>query len=780
MQKKLFKPKTMAALSILLAMEVIIARFGTIRPSESMKLSLDFVPVAAAAIMYGTAPAIVMSILADILGAFLFPVGPFFPGFTVTAALTGLIYGLFLHKKQTFPRIFCAVILQQLICSLLINTFWLKLLYGLPYLPTLVARLVQCGIMAAIQLVLIPLLAAAIRPYLKRGIQMTVKDAIDYIETCTWSATRLGLERTQELLHGLGDPQKRLKFVHVAGSNGKGSTCAMLSSILQSAGYRTGLYISPHIEDFSERIQVNGEKISGVDLAAITERVRRIADQMEDHPSQFELITAIAMVYFLEKKCDLVVLEVGMGGALDSTNAIDAPEVAVITNIGLEHTEYLGSTLEEIAETKGGIIKPGCTCVVYPSDPKVVQTISAICRQRAVQMTEARTEDIVPSENSVEGQVFAFRDLSDLRISLLGEHQLKNAAVVLTTVEALRNRGWAISDQAIRSGLKNTVWPARMEILHRDPLFMLDGGHNPQCAQALVRGLEQYLPRQRVTFLIGVLGDKDYAEILNIIRPYGASYVCLTPDNPRALPASELADLIQKNGQTAVAAQNAEQGILTALKAGDPVVAFGSLYLAGEIRKAFPKAVKHYQRRLALNRRNALSVEDRKLGSEAICSAIIGSDAYRAADTILVFNSFGSEADLSDVMKKAQADGKQVCWPCCITKNEMSAYAPLNDNAWKTGSYGIREPDPDYSALIRPQQIGLVICPCAGFDRFGNRVGMGGGYYDRYLPKCERAVVMIAAFEAQRLESVFTERTDWTADCIATERGIFQAEEKLT
>ena len=192
---------------------------------------------------------------------------------------------------------------------------------------------------------------------------MTPQEAVAYIENYTWSASRLGLERTRELLHALGDPQKQLKFIHVAGSNGKGSTCAMLESILRCAGYRTGLYISPYIQQFCERIQIGGHNIPGERLAAITEQVQTIADHMADHPSQFELVTAIAMVYFQQEHCDIVVLEVGMGGALDSTNVIDAPEVAVITNIGLEHTDYLGSTLAEIAATKAGIIKPGCCTV---------------------------------------------------------------------------------------------------------------------------------------------------------------------------------------------------------------------------------------------------------------------------------------------------------------------------------------------------------------------------------------------------------------------------------
>ena len=188
---------------------------------------------------------------------------------------------------------------------------------------------------------------------------MTTQEAIDYINTHTWSQWRLGLARTKELLHRLGDPQRHLRFVHVAGSNGKGSTCAMIERILREAGYRTGFFPSPYIEDFRERIQVSGEYITEEALCEITERVRAEAEAMEDHPSQFELITAIGMEYFHRKRCDLVVLEVGLGGEFDATNVIDAPEVAVITHIGLEHTEYLGDTLAKIARTKSGIIKTG-------------------------------------------------------------------------------------------------------------------------------------------------------------------------------------------------------------------------------------------------------------------------------------------------------------------------------------------------------------------------------------------------------------------------------------
>ncbi|MCD8331723.1 MAG: bifunctional folylpolyglutamate synthase/dihydrofolate synthase, partial [Oscillospiraceae bacterium] len=342
---------------------------------------------------------------------------------------------------------------------------------------------------------------------------MDVAEAIAYIENYTWSATRLGLERTRALLRGLDNPQKRLKFVHVAGSNGKGSVCAMLSSILRRAGYRTGLYTSPYILEFCERIQVNGENIPGVRLAEMTERVRVIAEEMDDHPSQFELTTAIAMAYFEECKCDVVVLEVGMGGELDSTNAIDTPEVAVIMNIGLEHTEYLGDTLEEIAYTKAGIIKPGCETVCYNGPPEVMAVLRQVCRERIAPLRCVDLSQLVPLKRDLSGQQFLWQGQS-LKLPLLGEHQLRNAAVALETVQALRRRGWIIRAEAVADGLAQTVWPARFEVCRRTPLFVVDGGHNPQCARALAQTIDSYLPGQKVTFLVGVLSDKDYPAML--------------------------------------------------------------------------------------------------------------------------------------------------------------------------------------------------------------------------------------------------------------------------
>ena len=418
---------------------------------------------------------------------------------------------------------------------------------------------------------------------------MTETEAVSYIENYTWSATRLGLDRTRTLLSKLGDPQKGLKFVHVAGSNGKGSTCAMLESILRAAGYRTGLYISPHLQSFRERFQINGRPVSGQRFAAVTERVRAAAEEMDDHPSQFELSTAIAMVCFLDEGCDIVVLEVGMGGALDSTNVIEAPEAAVITNIGLEHTEYLGNTLEEIAAAKAGIIKPGCNAVCYDSSAKVTQVVQAVCREKCVPLRMADFSQLEPVSRGLDGQEFLWRGQS-FRIPLLGRHQLRNAAVALETVLILLRRGWNIGADAVRDGLAQVTWPARFEVLRREPLFILDGGHNLQCIQALAETMDDYLPGQKVTFLMGVLADKDWRDMVDTVLPRAARFLCVTPDSPRALPAEALADYLRGRGMDARACGSVEEAVSAANALPGPTVAFGSLYMAGTVRELFQKA----------------------------------------------------------------------------------------------------------------------------------------------------------------------------------------------
>ncbi len=355
---------------------------------------------------------------------------------------------------------------------------------------------------------------------------MTREEAIAYMESYGRSGTRRSLKRIRELLEKLGNPQKGLKFVHVAGSNGKGSPCAMLEAVLRAAGYRTGLFISPYIQDFCGRIQVDGERIPGEALGRITERVREIAEAMAEHPYHFELVTAVAMVYFAERKCEITVLETGLGGLLDSTNIIDPPEAAVITNLGLEHTEVLGNTLKEIATAKAGIIKPGSACVCYESDGEAVETIRAVCGKRGVPFHLAAEAAVLPVSATLDGQVFRWEG-ETYRLRLLGRHQLRNAGTALETIRVLRERGWRIPEEAVRTGLAETRWPARLEVLRREPPVLLDGGHNPQCAEALACSLKSLLGEERAVFLTGVLRDKDYPRMMACLMPLASEFVCL-------------------------------------------------------------------------------------------------------------------------------------------------------------------------------------------------------------------------------------------------------------
>ena len=421
---------------------------------------------------------------------------------------------------------------------------------------------------------------------------MTYEEALSYIHSICWKGSKLGLDRTRELLGKLNDPQKELKFIHIAGTNGKGSTAAMLSSILEEAGYRVGLYTSPFINRFNERMQVNHQPIPDEELAALTEYVRPHADAMADSPTEFELITALAMVWFARQKCDIVVLEVGMGGELDSTNIIDVPEAAVIAAMGLDHVKELGPTMADIARAKAGIIKEGGRVVSYGGNLEADEVIAAVCRARNASLCQPDFSAIVPGDFSLEGQTFSYKGWCGLRIPLVGAYQMNNAAVVLETVEVLRQRGWSVSDEAVRKGLADTRWPARFEVLRRDPVFIVDGGHNPHGIRATAESLRRLFPGRKITFVTGVMADKDVEHILGLIVPLADQFFTVRPDNPRAMDAGELARRIEAMGAKATACASVRDGVDRAIQAEGPhgvACALGSLYMSGEVRSCFGK-----------------------------------------------------------------------------------------------------------------------------------------------------------------------------------------------
>lgn len=433
---------------------------------------------------------------------------------------------------------------------------------------------------------------------------MNYESALEYIHAVQWAGHKPGLSRTRTLLAALGDPHKKLRFVHVAGTNGKGSTAAMLASCLQAAGYRVGLYTSPFINRFNERIQVNGEQIPDDALVRLVERVRPAADAMADVPTEFEIITALGMLWFAEEKCDIVVLEVGLGGRLDSTNVIDAPEAAVIARIGLDHTKLLGTTLAAIAGEKAGIVKPGSAVVSWPQDAEAMAVVEAAAAAADDTLTVPDFSRLAVGAvdwNAPGAPVrsFSYGRFANLRTKLLGSYQPSNAALAIETAVALRERGWRISDEAVRQGVADAAWPGRFEIVRAgegEPTIVVDGGHNPQGAQALVDSLVDVFPGRKPVFIIGVLEDKDYPVMLETVLPHGSAFVAVAPDNPRALPASKLARAIRWTGQDLLGcsacvnpyvARDMADALAHARELAGPdglICSFGSLYSVGALK----------------------------------------------------------------------------------------------------------------------------------------------------------------------------------------------------
>jgi dihydrofolate synthase/folylpolyglutamate synthase len=386
----------------------------------------------------------------------------------------------------------------------------------------------------------------------------------------------------------LGNPEKNLKFIHIAGTNGKGSTAAMLANILKEAGYKTGLYTSPYIHNFNERIQINGVPISNRALEQMTERIRPIADNMQDHPTEFELVTAIALEHFNETACDIVVFEVGMGGRLDSTNVIETPEVAVITAIGLDHTAELGDTVEKIAAEKAGIIKPKGTVVTFQQQESVMNVFRDKCAAQNAKLVLAEMDKLKPVRQSLDGQTFDCGNLKGLELPLLGAHQLLNASLALAAIDELKKRGWKIPETAVRDGLRTVRWPGRFEVMRKNPVFVVDGAHNPHGVESAVKSLNMLFPQQKITFLIGVLADKDYGESLKLLVPVAKRFFTVTPGIYRALPAKELAAHIQAHGAEAIVCETIGRGGRLAIdtaEAGDVICARGSLYMVGAVRE---------------------------------------------------------------------------------------------------------------------------------------------------------------------------------------------------
>lgn len=423
---------------------------------------------------------------------------------------------------------------------------------------------------------------------------MNYKEARVYLDEVSKYGSVLGLESMRELLHRLGDPQNELKFIHISGTNGKGSVLAYLSTILSGAGYRTGRYISPTLFSYRERIQVDGEYIEKESLACHVTAIAAAAEDMQKaglpSPTVFEIETALAFLYFKEKRCDIVTLEVGCGGLLDATNVITTTLMEVIASISMDHTDLLGDTLAKIAAQKAGIIKPDTMVVSAQQKSEAAQVIEDTCKEQHCTLQMVDESKISNVHYGADGQTFSYKTWENVAISLAGSYQIKNAALALEGVEALRKLGYALSDQQVREGLLHTAWRGRFTTLRRDPTVIIDGAHNPAAALELKESLERYFPGKTLYFVMGMFKDKDYAQVIDLTAPLARHIITVeTPGNPRAMPARELAEAVGKVNPSVEWADSVAHGVEKALAmAGkeDAVIVFGSLSFLGEAADA--------------------------------------------------------------------------------------------------------------------------------------------------------------------------------------------------
>lgn len=425
---------------------------------------------------------------------------------------------------------------------------------------------------------------------------MNYQESRKYIEDSQKYGSVLGLDNMRELMGRLGNPQDKLKIIHVAGTNGKGSVIAYLYTVLREAGYRVGRYISPALYSYRERMEVSGEAVSREDFAICLSRTAQAISQMTEeglpHPTPFEIETAVAFLFFEMKKCELVLLEVGMGGSLDATNIIKTPVLSVLASISIDHIGFLGNTLGEIAKTKAGIIKKGCPMITIHQKAEAENAIKDVCGICGVPFREADGNQALVIEESPEGQSFRYEG-EEYRISLGGVYQKENAVLAIETLKMLSEIGFPTIEEQRKEGLFRTRWNGRFTVLSREPLFIVDGAHNPAAAEKMAASIRHYFDGKKIYFIIGMFRDKDYREVLSKTCPYAEKIFTIeAPDNPRALPAEELALAAREFHRDVQAMKSVEEAVETAYSlAGeeDVILAFGSLSFIGVLSETVEK-----------------------------------------------------------------------------------------------------------------------------------------------------------------------------------------------
>ncbi len=420
---------------------------------------------------------------------------------------------------------------------------------------------------------------------------MNERQAMEYIEEIGKYGSVPGLSNIRELCRRLGNPQDLLHFVHIAGTNGKGSVSAYMDSVLREAGYRVGRYLSPTIFDYRERIQVNGKMISKTGLCRHLERVRRAAEEMAKegmpHPTAFEVETALAFLYFCEKKCDIVVLEAGLGGSLDATNLVTTTVLSVLTSISRDHMAFLGETLGEIAANKAGIIKEKIPVVSTFQEPEAMREIEKEAEKKESALVAVSPEEIKKVRYGIEKQYFDYKQFKKLEITLAGQYQIENCAVAAEAFMQLSGRGFPVSEKALRDGLKKTAWKGRFSVIAKKPFFIVDGAHNEDAAKKLADSIRFYFTNKKIIYIMGILKDKEYEKIIAQTGSLAEQIITVAaPKNKRAMSAYELAGAVKEYYPCVTAADSLEEAVEMSYLLADPdsvIIAFGSLSFLGQL-----------------------------------------------------------------------------------------------------------------------------------------------------------------------------------------------------
>ncbi|SFG76352.1 dihydrofolate synthase / folylpolyglutamate synthase [Desulfotomaculum arcticum] len=429
---------------------------------------------------------------------------------------------------------------------------------------------------------------------------MLYQEAMDYLQNLTKFGMNFGLGRITELLRRLNNPHRRIRVIHVGGTNGKGSTTAMIARVLQSAGYRVGTFTSPHLHSFTERYLINNQEIKPERVAQLISVLRPHLESMVaegfEHPTEFEVSTAMAFCYFEEEKVDFLVLEVGLGGAIDSTNVV-TPILSVITNVAMDHMDYLGYTIAEIASVKAGIIKPGAPVVTASDKPEALEIIESVCKEQGCRLVRVgRDVSWARGGHSLQGQFFDYNGaawkMKDLWISFLGSHQVINAATAVASLEVLQQQGVNIEEDALREGLAATIWPARLELIGTNPPVLVDAAHNYDGARCLRQALDEYFPEKRIIMVLGMLGDKERSKVVAELAPRAGHVIITKPNSPRAGDWMQMADEARRYLSRVDTIENIAQAVALAINLageGDLICVTGSFYMVAEAREAVLK-----------------------------------------------------------------------------------------------------------------------------------------------------------------------------------------------